>query len=57
MPVLLPVILTASQLILTAQDVPQFNVEPSCYSAADAIRQNGRTDDACLRDGSRRATS
>jgi len=51
MPALLPVILTASQLILAAQDVPQFNVEPSCRSAADAIiRQNGRTDKACLRD-------
>jgi len=51
MSALLPVILTASQLILTAQDVPQLNVEPSCRSAADAvIRQQDRTADACLRD-------
>ena len=51
MPAMLPVIFAATQLVLTAQDVPQLNVEPSCRSAADtAIRQANRDADACLRD-------
>jgi len=51
MTAMLPVIFAATQLVLTAQDVPQLNVEPSCRSAADtAIRQANRDADACLRD-------
>ncbi len=51
MPAMLPVIVAATQLVLTAQDVPQLNVEPSCRSAANTvIRQANRDADACLRD-------
>jgi hypothetical protein len=51
MPAMLPVIFAATQLVLTAQDVPQLNVAPSCRAAADSvIRQANRDTEACLRD-------
>jgi hypothetical protein len=48
MPALLPVILTAAQLVLVAQDVPQLNIEPSCQAAAFAAVGEGRDKNACL---------
>jgi hypothetical protein len=55
MSVLLPVMLTAAHLALTAQEVPKLNIEPSCQAAAvGLIRQdthNGaRNANACIRD-------
>ena len=50
MPALLPLIFTASHLVLAA-DVPRLNIEPSCRAAADSkVFQDNRTIDACLRD-------
>jgi LAS superfamily LD-carboxypeptidase LdcB len=49
MPALLPVVLTASQLMLVA-DVPTLNIEPSCKSAATAAVSDHRDEKACLRD-------
>lgn len=51
MPALLPAIATATHLILTAQEVPQLNIRPSCQAAADTlIRQGKRNASACLQD-------
>jgi len=52
MPALLPVILTASHLVMAAQDVPRLNVEPSCRAAATDSRGHpgDRTAAACLQD-------
>jgi hypothetical protein len=51
MPALLPVVLTAAHLALTAHEVPKLNVAPSCRAAADAaIRQGSRDASACLQD-------
>ena len=51
MPPLLPVVLTAAHLVLTAHEVPQLNVEPSCRAAADAlIRQGHGNKDSCMQD-------
>ena len=48
---LLPAAVLASHILLTAQDVPQLNVTPSCQVAAESTaRQGKRTADACLRD-------
>lgn len=54
MPTLLPVILTATHLVLTAQEVPQLNVEPSCHAAAGASIRHGRPNaSTCLRNEQR----
>ncbi len=51
MPALLPVVLIATHLVLTAQEVPNLNVEPSCRAAANAVSQQGKRDpNACLQD-------
>ena len=51
MPALLPVIFAASQLVLAAQDVPQFDIAPGCRAAADTgVRSGDRAGDACLHD-------
>ncbi len=51
MPLLLPVVLTAAHLTLTAQEVPKLNVEPSCRATAGAlIRQKHRDTSACMQD-------
>lgn len=50
MPAMLPVILTASHLLLAVHDVPKLNVEPSCRAAAEASVGENRDTNACLRD-------
>ena len=50
MPAMLPIVLTASQLVLAADKVPDFNVEPTCRSAAAAAIATDRGLDACRRD-------
>jgi len=51
MPALLPVVLTAAHLVLTAHEVPRLNVEPSCRAAADALIRQGRGNaHACMQD-------
>ncbi len=48
---LLPVVLTAAHLVLTAHEVPRLNVEPSCRAAADALIRQGRGNaHACMQD-------
>jgi hypothetical protein len=50
MPALLPMILTASHVILAADTVPKFNVERTCRPAAVAAVLPGRDGAACQRD-------
>ena len=50
MPALLPIILTASQLVLAADSVPKFDLERTCRPAAAAAVLPGRDAAACERD-------
>jgi len=50
MPALLPIILTASHIVLAADAVPKFNVEKTCRPAAAAVTLPGRDSSACQRD-------
>jgi len=50
MPALIPVILTASQLVLAANSVPKFDVERTCRPAATVGVLPGRDSSACQRD-------
>ncbi|HET7190478.1 MAG TPA: hypothetical protein VFI98_01070 [Pseudolabrys sp.] len=50
MPALLPIILTASHLILAADTVPKFDVEKTCLPAAAASVAPGRGSADCQRD-------
>jgi hypothetical protein len=50
MPGFLPVLLTASHLLMMVSDVPKLNVEPSCRAAAEASVGQNRDTNACLRD-------
>jgi hypothetical protein len=51
MPALLPVILTAAHLALTAHAVPKLNVAPSCQAAAEAsIRRPAASVNICMQD-------
>jgi hypothetical protein len=50
MPAILPVILTASHLLLVANEVPKLNIEPSCRAAAEASVGSNRDANACIRD-------
>jgi hypothetical protein len=47
---LLPIILTASHIVLAANRMPEFNIEPSCRAAAKASVTPSRDADACKRD-------
>ena len=49
MPSLLPIILTASQIVLAADQVPKFDVERTCRPAA-TVGLPGRDAAACQRD-------
>lgn len=49
MPALLPIILTASHLMLVS-DVPTLNVEPSCKAANTVGVMPDRNENACLND-------
>lgn len=50
MPALLPIILTASHVVLAADRVPTFNVERTCRPAAAAGVLPGRNSEACQQD-------
>ncbi|HMF23093.1 MAG TPA: hypothetical protein VKG24_13335 [Pseudolabrys sp.] len=50
MPALLPIVLTASHLVLAADAVPKFDVERTCRPAAGAAILPGRDAPACQRD-------
>ena len=50
MPGLLPIILTASQIVLAANPVPELDIERSCRVAAEAAVAPNRDVDACKRD-------
>jgi hypothetical protein len=50
MPALLPIILTASHIVLAADAVPKFNVEQSCRRAAEVSVSLGRSTGDCKRD-------
>ena len=50
MPALLPIVLTASYLVLAADRVPEFNVEPGCRAAIAAAVAPNRDVSACKRD-------
>jgi hypothetical protein len=47
MPALLPIMLTASQVVLAADSVPKFNVERTCRPAAAVAILPGRDASAC----------
>ena len=50
MPALLPVILTASQIVLAADAVPKFNLEQTCRAAGSVSASLGRSAGDCKRD-------
>ena len=51
MPAMLPVILTATHLVLTAHEAPHLNIEPSCRAAAVGLIHRGtRKPTVCLQD-------
>jgi len=51
MPALLPIILTASYVVLAADAVPKFNVELTCHAAATAATTSpGQSATNCQRD-------
>ena len=50
MPALLPIILTASHVVLAAGSVPRFDVERTCRPASAAGILPGRDSSACQRD-------
>lgn len=50
MPALLPIILTASHVVLAADGMPTFNVELTCRPAAAAGVLPGRNSAACQQD-------
>jgi hypothetical protein len=50
MPGLLPILLVGSNLLLVADRVPEFNVEPSCRAATTASAMANRDENACKAD-------
>src|SRR5262245_13759972 len=50
MPALLPIVLTASHLVLAANSIPKFDLERTCRPAAEAAEMPGRDAAACQRD-------
>jgi hypothetical protein len=48
MPALLPMLLTAGFVVLAADQVPDFNIDPTCRSATNA--SPGRTIEICRQD-------
>jgi len=50
MPALLPIVLTASHLVLAANSIPKFDLERTCRPAAEAAEMPGRDSAACQRD-------
>src|SRR5262245_8295819 len=50
MPALLPIILTASQIVLVADTVPRFNLDQTCRAAGEVSTSLGRSPGDCKRD-------
>ncbi|MFA6267242.1 MAG: hypothetical protein WC670_16180 [Pseudolabrys sp.] len=50
MPALLPAIIASSYLVLAANQIPQFDVEPSCRAAAQAATTLNRNAGNCIQD-------
>lgn len=50
MPALLPILLTASQVMFVADVVPKFDTDRSCRRAAEVSVSLGRSADDCKRD-------
>lgn len=50
MPALLPILLTASYVVLAADRVPELNIEPACKAAFAAAATPTRDASACQRD-------
>src|SRR5262249_8216869 len=50
MPAFLPIVLTASHLVLAANSIPKFDLERTCRPAAEAAEMPGRDSAACQRD-------
>jgi hypothetical protein len=50
MPPFLPIILTAAHIVLAANRVPEFNIQPSCRAVAKASVAPNRYVDACKRE-------
>lgn len=50
MPAILPIILASTHLVLAADRVPQFNIEPTCHAVQQAAPQLNRDEDGCKRD-------
>ena len=50
MPTILPIILATTHLVLAADRVPQFNIEPTCHAVAQAAPGLKRDDNGCKRD-------
>ena len=46
----LPIMLTASHIVLVADRVPEFNIDPACRAAATAAIAPNRDAEACKRD-------
>jgi hypothetical protein len=49
MPAILPIVLTATHVVLAADSVPKFDVERTCRTAAAAASLPGRDSGACQR--------
>jgi len=50
MPGLMPMLLATSHLMLAADRVPQFNLDPSCGAATTASVMDNRDESSCKRD-------
>ena len=50
MPALLPIVLTASHIVIAADTMPKFDIERTCRPAAVAGVLPGRDSSACQRD-------
>lgn len=50
MPALLPIILTASHIVLAADTVPKFNLDQTCRAAGNVSASLGRSAGDCKRD-------
>jgi hypothetical protein len=50
MPGLLPVLLASSHLMLAADRVPEFNIDPSCRAATTASVMVNRNESSCKKD-------
>jgi len=50
MPAFLPIVITVSHIVLAADRMPEFNIDPSCRVAAEAAVAPNRNPDACKHD-------